>query len=46
MENKFDPKFESVEVRNCFEDIAKTAQDDVKDKNMDVNLEIDDNVPD
>lgn len=25
MENKFDPKFENIDVRPCFEEITKTA---------------------
>jgi hypothetical protein len=46
MENKFDPQFESVEARPCFEAITKAAQEDVKGKYMEVSLEVDDKVPD
>jgi hypothetical protein len=45
-ENKFNPNFEQLNVKKTFEDISKAASEDVKNKYMEVNLIVEDDVPD
>lgn len=44
-ENKFNPNFEKIIVRQCFEDLKEMALEDVKGHNMEVTLNIDKDVP-
>ena len=44
-ENKFTPNFETLNVKQCFEDLKEMALEDVKGHNMEVSLTIESGVP-